>query len=69
MIEMRQLQLSAEIENAIPDFARACHASGEEVLLFQQDAFAADLSDTELLLLGKAIKYAGIHRKILTIVP
>lgn len=39
-----------------------CADDTEQVLL-HQDAFAADYQDDEYLLLGMAIKYAGLRRK------
>ncbi|HEY4358254.1 MAG TPA: hypothetical protein VGN16_21085 [Acidobacteriaceae bacterium] len=66
--EELEQKLSADIERELPAFAEACR-SKEDNLIFHQDAFAADLDLPELLLLGKAVKYAGLRKKTVTIVP
>jgi hypothetical protein len=38
------------------------------VVLIHQDAFAADYQDHEYALLGKAIKFAGLHGKEVRII-
>ena len=64
----RMATIKLEIEMKIPDFAKMCRVVKEDnrrnrmqkiQVAFHQDAFAEDLDDTELMLLGKAIKYAG----------
>src|SRR5471030_2651521 len=55
--------LQQEIESKLPDFVAALRSSGAAALVLHQDAFAADYQDPEYLLLGKAIKYAGIFGK------
>jgi hypothetical protein len=52
----------ATIRKKLPDFARMCADDAEHVLL-HQDAFAADYQEDEYLLLGMAIKYAGLRGK------
>jgi hypothetical protein len=52
----------ATIRENLPDFAKAC-ADETELVLLHQDAFAADYQDDEYLLLGMAIKYAGLLGK------
>jgi len=47
----------------LPDFVRAVKAEGADAIILHQDAFAADYQDEEYILLGKAIKYAGIYKK------
>ena len=64
----RERLLIAEIETEPPGFAQACRADVDCVLI-HQEAFAPMLGTAELLLLGKAIKYAGLVRKELRIVP
>lgn len=51
----------------MPEFARACRGA-EDVLIIHQDAFAADYQDQEYVLLGKAIKFAGLHGKEVRII-
>ena len=58
----RESSLIATIRRKLPDFAKAC-ADDTELVLLHQDAFAADYQDDEYLLLGMAIKYAGLRGK------
>jgi len=58
----RESNLIATIRKKLPDFARMCADDAEYVLL-HQDAFAADYQEDEYLLLGMAIKYAGLRGK------
>ena len=52
----------------LPGFVEACRADADFVVL-NQEAFAPMLGTAELLLLGKAIKYAGLVGKEVRIVP
>jgi hypothetical protein len=58
----RESKLIATIRENLPDFVNAC-AGNEDAVLIHQDAFAADYQEEEYALLGKAIKYAGLHGK------
>ncbi len=58
----REASLIAKIREKLPEFVKAC-ANDTEPLLLHQDAFAADYQDDEYMLLGMAIKYAGLHGK------
>ena len=58
----RESSLIATIRTKLPEFAKAC-AGDTELVLLHQDAFAADYQDDEYLLLGMAIKYAGLRGK------
>jgi hypothetical protein len=58
----RESSLIATIRTKLSNFAKAC-ADDTELVLLQQDAFAADYQDDEYLLLGMAIKYAGLRGK------
>jgi len=58
----RESSLIATIRKRLPEFAKAC-ADDTEVVLLHQDWFAADYQDDEYLLLGMAIKYAGLRGK------
>jgi hypothetical protein len=58
----RESSLIATIRKRLPEFAKAC-ADDTELVLLHQDAFAADYRDDEYLLLGMAIKYAGLRGK------
>jgi hypothetical protein len=49
-------------ERSFPEFAKAC-ADDAELVLLHQDAFAADYQEDEYMLLGMAIKYAGLRGK------
>ena len=57
------IALQQEVETRLPDFVAALRNSGAEDIVVHQDAFAADYQDAEYILLGKAIKYAGIFGK------
>ena len=58
----RESSLIATIRKKLPDFAKMCADDTEQVLL-HQDAFAADYQEDEYMLLGMAIKYAGLRGK------
>ena len=58
----RESSLIATIRKKLPDFARMC-ADDTELVLLHQDAFAADYREDEYMLLGMAIKYAGLRGK------
>jgi hypothetical protein len=58
----RESNLVTLIRNDLPEFAKAC-AVDAEVVLLHQAAFAADYQDDEYMLLGMAIKYAGLRGK------
>jgi hypothetical protein len=59
--------LAAEIESLLPDFVSSCRDQAA-VVIIHQDAFAADYQDHEYALLGKAIKFAGLHGKEVRII-
>ena len=58
----RESSLIATIKKNLPEFAKAC-ADDMELVLLHQDAFAADYQEDEYMLLGMAIKYAGLRGK------
>jgi hypothetical protein len=58
----RESSLIATIRRKLPDFSKAC-ADDAELVLLHQDSFAADYQEDEYMLLGMAIKYAGLHGK------
>ncbi len=58
----REANLIATIRAKLPDFARMC-ADNTEAVMLHQDAFAADYQEDEYMLLGMAIKYAGLRGK------
>ena len=59
-INEKAIALQRDVETALPDFVAAVRAGGIDAIALHQDAFAADYQDAEFVLLGKAIKYAGI---------
>jgi hypothetical protein len=63
----KEASLAAEIERLLPDFVNSCRDKAN-VVIIHQDAFAADYQDDEYALLGKAIKFAGLHGKEVRIV-
>lgn len=58
----RESSLITTIRKELPEFAKAC-ADDAELVLLHQDAFAADYQEDEYMLLGMAIKYAGLRGK------
>ena len=58
----RESSLIATIKQKLPDFAKMC-ADESELVMLNQDAFAADYQEHEYMLLGMAIKYAGLRGK------
>jgi len=60
-------RFGAELERSLPDFVNSCRDKAG-VVIIHQDAFAADYQDNEYTLLGKAIKFAGLHGKELRII-
>jgi hypothetical protein len=63
----KEAALVAEVERSLPDFVNSCRDKAE-VVIIHQDAFAADYQDHEYALLGKAIKFAGLHGKEVRII-
>ena len=58
----REASLIATIRAKLPDFARMC-ADDTELVMLHQDSFAAHYQEDEYMLLGMAIKYAGLRGK------
>ena len=65
----RERLLIEEVERELTGFVRMCRDPRNDCILMQQDAFATAYGPSELLLLGKAIKYAGLMGKEVRIVP
>jgi hypothetical protein len=63
----KEAALAAEVERLLPDFVNSCR-DRSDVVIIHQDAFAADYQDHEYALLGKAIKFAGLHGKEVRII-
>jgi hypothetical protein len=59
--------LRDEIRAKLPSFTRLCNQDAPPTILMHQDTFG--ISDEEMLLLGKAIKYGGSHGKTITVIP
>jgi hypothetical protein len=53
---------------SLPDWVKMCETPGEEFVLMHQDAFAADYQPEEIVLLGLAVKYAGLCGKELRVI-
>ena len=66
-LQDRKAALSAEIRRLLPDFVESC-LKNEDMVIIHQDSFATDYQDDEYALLGKAIKFAGLHGKELRII-
>ena len=63
----KEAALAVEVERLLPDFVNSCRGKSD-VVIIHQDAFAADYQDHEYALLGKAIKFAGLHGKEVRII-
>ena len=63
----KEAALTSKIERLLPDFAKTCRENAD-VVIIQQDAFAADYQDDEYALLGMAKKYAGLCGKEVRII-
>lgn len=63
----KEAALAVEVERLLPDFANSCRDKAD-VVIIHQDAFAADYQDHEYVLLGKAIKFAGLGGKEVRII-
>jgi hypothetical protein len=63
----KEAALAAEVERLLPGFVDSCRDKAD-VVIIHQDAFAADYQDHEYALLGKAIKFAGLHGKEVRII-
>jgi hypothetical protein len=66
-LKQKEAALTAEIRQLLPDFVESCLKS-EDMVIIHQDSFAADYQQDEFALLGKAIKFAGLHGKELRII-
>lgn len=67
-IIQRESRLIAAIQKTLPDFVRACADEDAELVILHQDAFAPGYQEEEYLLLGMAIKYAGLCGKEVQVV-
>jgi hypothetical protein len=63
----KEAALAVEVERLLPDFVNSCRDKAD-VVIIHQDAFAAGYQDHEFALLGKAIKFAGLHGKEVRII-
>lgn len=72
-IEQRKLTIRKTVEKYLPQLVEGVKmaAKKEDIskLMMHQDAFASEYQDDEVLLLGMAIKYAGMYGVSLIIVP
>ncbi len=57
------------MKKQLPDFARMINTTTNEEIVIHQGAFAADYQEEEYQLLGLAIKYAGLHKREIKIIP
>ena len=64
----RERKLIEEIQSLLPEFVNACN-SRSDFIIMSQEAFAPRLGEYELLLLGKAIKYAGLMGREVRVIP
>jgi hypothetical protein len=72
--ESRVATLQATIEHYLPEFAAAVGKAADEndgevgLIILHQDAFAAGYDDDEYMILGMAVKYAGLKGVTVNIV-
>ncbi len=66
-LKQKEAALSTEIRRLLPDFVKSC-LKNEEVVIIHQDSFAADYQQDEYVLLGMAIKFAGLYGKEVRII-
>jgi hypothetical protein len=70
--EARVAILEATIERYLPEFVatikNAAEAAEDSAVVLHQDAFCAGYDDDEYMLLGMAIKFAGMHGVALNII-
>ena len=70
--ESRVAVLQATVQHYLPEFDAAIQkveaAEDDAVLMLHQDAFAAGYDDDEYMLLGMAVKYAGLRGVTVTII-
>ena len=66
-LQQKEATLTSKIERLLPDFVKTCRQKAD-VVLIQQDAFAADYQEDEYALLGMAIKFAGLYGKEVRII-
>lgn len=65
--------LRATVRKNLPDFARgvaeiAAKGEKDSTMVLHQDAFAAGYDTDEYILLGMAVKYAGLHGISVTVI-
>jgi hypothetical protein len=67
--------LHATVAKYLPDFAKGIAETAlrakedkDTTMVLHQDAFAAGYHDDEYTLLGMAIKYAGLHGVVVTVI-
>lgn len=68
VVSEREANLIATIEKKLPDFAEKCRSTQGLPLILHQDAFAGAYQAEEYVLLGMAIKFAGITGKEIHII-
>ena len=67
--ESNKQKMIETVEKELPDFVKMVKTTKDEMIVFHQAAFAADYQMDEFILLGMAIKYAGLHGREITIIP
>ena len=66
---LSQETLREKLMAEVPDWVGECEDSTANVILMHQSALGADHRQSEIELLGWAIKYAGMRGKTVTVVP
>ncbi len=65
----RERKLIEEIQSVLPELVHACNSRQSDFIIMSQEAFAPRLGEYEIMLLGKAIKYAGLMGREVRIIP
>lgn len=62
-MEQRESKLKFLVDEKLPNFKKLCEQNEANDIIFHQDAYAASYQEEEYMLLGMAIKYAGLYGK------
>jgi hypothetical protein len=73
-LEKSEVLMSAEEKlrdalRIVPEWIKVCENDSAPLVIIHQDAFAVNHQDEELYLLGAAIKFAGLRKKEVHIIP
>lgn len=58
-----------DVLRVVPEWLKVCESDAAPLVIICQSAFANSYQDTEIYLLGAAVKYAGLRGKQVLIIP